>query len=62
MEPCGEREDEDVPGHEAHHDVPPERIDETAPCPADLQLEGVVEREEDGVRGARGRGESGRGR
>jgi len=44
----------DIPGHEADDDVPPERVHETAPCPANLQLEGVVEGEEDGVSGTGG--------
>jgi len=44
----------DIPGHEADDDVPAERVHETAPCPTKLQLEGVVEGEEDGVRGTRG--------
>ena len=48
------REETDIPGYEADDDVPSERVHETAPCPAGLQLEGVVEGEEDGVRGTRG--------
>jgi hypothetical protein len=32
----------DIPGDEADDDVPPERIHETAPCPTELQLEGIV--------------------
>lgn len=32
-----------VPSHEVDDDVPPERVDETTPCPTYLQLEGVLE-------------------
>jgi len=43
-----------IPGHEADDNVPAERVHETTPRPTKLQLEGVVEGEEDGVRGTRG--------
>ena len=50
------RKKTDIPGHEADDNVPAERIHETTPCPTKLQLEGVVEGEEDRVRGTRGNG------
>jgi hypothetical protein len=45
----------DIPSNEADDDVPPESVHETAPCPTDLQLEGVVKGEEDWVGSSRGR-------
>jgi len=44
------REKKDIPSHESDDDVPPESVHETAPCPTDLQLCGVLKGEKVGVR------------
>jgi len=43
-----------IPSHESEDDVPPESVHETAPCPTDLELCGVLKGEEDWVRRSRG--------